>query len=48
VQVDEYKSDSGHGYEVGVLYAHDEDELEFTSYELFCGRLPAHLRRRGR
>jgi len=37
VQVDEYKSDSGHGYEVGVLYAHDEDELEFTSYELFGG-----------
>lgn len=37
LEVDESEAASGNGYEVGALYAHDEDDIEATTYELYGG-----------
>lgn len=37
LEVDESDAASGNGYEVGALYAHDEDDLESTTYEAYGG-----------
>lgn len=37
LQLDEVESEDGNGYEIGVLYAEDEDDLEATTYEGFVG-----------
>ena len=37
LQLDESTADDGNGYEVGVLYAEDEDNIESTMYEGYLG-----------
>ena len=37
LEIDESYAESGSGYEVGALYAHDEDNGESTTYEAYGG-----------
>ena len=37
LEIDESYAETGNGYEVGALYAHDEDDLESTTYEVYGG-----------
>ena len=37
LQLDEAEAGDGNGYEIGVLYADDEDNIEATTYEGFVG-----------
>jgi len=37
LELDESRADDGNGYEAGVLYAEDEDNLKSTTYEGYAG-----------
>ena len=37
LEIDESYAETGSGYEAGALYAHDEDDLESTTYEFYGG-----------